>query len=198
METLLCSDAIFLAGSWHEAQKGNTQQGTLLGRLVLLLKIRGVGVQRMTREPESLLTVLCLESEGKQHQRPNGTELVLPKKNFVTSSDKGSQRKGARGWEEYPSSLSILSLIRKRCTLSSTIHERNTCLQRDLLFCCHKSPQKSQWRMKLGECRRLITRTVIDDVAVDYSTHLICCAESIVVAMQILELKCRKIRTQLK
>lgn len=50
METLLCSDAIFLAGSWHEAQKGNTQQGTLLGTLVLLLRIRGVGAQR-ARKP---------------------------------------------------------------------------------------------------------------------------------------------------
>lgn len=38
METFLCSDVIFLAGSWHEVQKGNTQQGTWLYRLVLFLK----------------------------------------------------------------------------------------------------------------------------------------------------------------
>lgn len=93
METLLCSDAIFLAGSWHEAQKGNTQQGTLLGRLVLLVKIRRGGIQK-TKEPESLLAMFCLESESKQDQWPNSTEPIMAKRNLVTSSDKGSQRKG--------------------------------------------------------------------------------------------------------
>lgn len=95
METLLCSDAIFLAGSWHEAQKGNMQQGTLLGRLVLLLKIRGVGVLRTMWQPERLPVVLCLGSKGKQDQWRNSTKPVMAARNFVTSSDKGSQRKGA-------------------------------------------------------------------------------------------------------
>lgn len=41
-------------------------------------------------------------------------------------------------------------------------------------------------------------RTETDAAAMDYTTHLISCAESIVAAMQSLELKSRKIRTQLK
>lgn len=74
LETLVPGDEIFLASSQQEAQEGNTQQGTLLGWLVLLLKIRGVGVQRRTRVPESLLAVLCLENEGKRDQRATSTE----------------------------------------------------------------------------------------------------------------------------
>lgn len=49
----------------------------------------------MHREPESLVTVLCLKSESKQDQGPNSTEPVVAKRNFVTSSEQGSKRKRA-------------------------------------------------------------------------------------------------------
>lgn len=79
METLLCSDAIFLAGSWHEAQKGNTQQGTWLDRLVLLLKSRGVGVQR------------TMPSQKPAHLAPPGEQ---------RQTGPGSRHRARRGQEE--------------------------------------------------------------------------------------------------
>jgi len=42
------------------------------------------------------------------------------------------------------------------------------------------------------------SKTETDDVAMDYTAHLIRCAESIVAAREILELKFRVIRAQLK
>lgn len=79
MEMLLCSDAIFLAGSWHEAQKGNTQQGTWLDRLMLLLKSRGVGVQR------------TMPSQKPAHPAPPGEQ---------RQTGPGSRHRARRGQEE--------------------------------------------------------------------------------------------------
>lgn len=86
MKMFLCGDVIFLAGSWHEAQTGNTQQGRdYPGWCCILRESRGVGVQRtMLRQKPAQL--LYLDSKGKQGA---GTEPLMTSSSLVTSADRG-------------------------------------------------------------------------------------------------------------
>lgn len=79
MKMFLCSDVIFLAGSWHEEQTGNTQQGRdYPGWCCFLRESRGVGVQRtMLRRSLLSCSAWTAKANKEQAQRPSWPAAAL-------------------------------------------------------------------------------------------------------------------------